>query len=278
MRPFPAALVLSLAASVSIAGCATWFNPAPHTQRATVVEYLYPKGEQPTLNPSLPELHLPLRVGIAFVPGERAADLPETERDRLLHRVKDAFANRPYISAIEVIPTAYLRPRGGFENLEQAARMFNVDVVTLISYDQVQFSDSNRLSLLYWTIVGAYVINGSQYDVSTLVDATVFDVKSRNMLFRAPGTSQIKGSSALVKLSEASREARTEGYRQAIDEMIPRLDAQLEAFRTRVKEEKVAKIVHKPGYSGSGGSMDLAALGLFGMAATVAVARRRRAG
>jgi len=121
------------------------------------------------------------------------------------------------------------------------------------------------------------VINGSQYDVSTLVDATVFDVKSRNMLFRAPGTSQIKGSSALVKLSEASREARTEGYQQAIDEMIPRLDAQLEAFRTRVKEQKVAKIVHKPEYRG-GGSMDLAALGLFGLAATFALARRLRAG
>ena len=60
--------------------------------------------------------------------------------------------------------------------------------------------------------------------------------------------------------------------------MIPRLDAQLEAFRTRVKEEKVAKIVHKPGYSGSGGSMDLAALGQFGLAATFALARRLRAG
>ncbi len=272
------ALITILLASSLLAGCAMWWERGNHAQRGMVVDYLYPKSPQPELTPTLPELRLPLRVGIAFAPGDHHTDLPEVERDRLLHRVKDAFANRPYISAIEVIPTAYLRPRGGFENLEQAARMFNVDVVTLISYDQVQFSDSNRLSLLYWTIVGAYVINGSQYDVSTLVDATVFDVKSRNMLFRAPGTSQIKGSSALVKLSEASREARTEGYRQAIDEMIPRLDAQLEAFRTRVKEEKVAKIFHKPGYSGSGGSMDLAALGLFGLAATVAVARRQRAG
>ncbi|MBN8282545.1 rhombotarget lipoprotein [Zoogloea sp.] len=272
------ALSAILLASSLLAGCAMWWERGNHAQRGMVVDYLYPKNQQPELTPTLPELRLPLRVGIAFAPGDRHADLPEVERDRLLRRVKDAFANRPYISAIEVIPTAYLRPRGGFENLEQAARMFNVDVVTLISYDQVQFSDSNRLSLLYWTIVGAYVINGSQYDVSTLVDATVFDVKSRNMLFRAPGTSQIKGSSALVKLSEASREARTEGYRQAIDDMIPRLDAQLEAFRTRVKEEKVAKILHKPGYSGSGGSMDLAALGLFGLAATVAVARRQRAG
>lgn len=270
-------LAALLAAALLPTGCATWFDPPRQTQRATVVEYLYPKGEQPTLKPATPELRLPLRVGIAFVPGDRYADLPEGDRDALLRRVKAAFASRPYISAIEVIPTAYLRPQGGFDNLQQAARMFNVDVVALLSYDQVQFSDSNRLSVFYWTIVGGYFINGSQYDVNTLVDASVFDVNSRQLLFRAPGTSQIKGSSPLVKFGEASREARGEGYRQAIDALIPQLDAQLEAFKVRVKEEKVARIVEKPGYHG-GGDGGLAGLGLFGAAAALAIARVRRAG
>ena len=50
-----------------------------------MVDYLYPKGEQPA-RPEHPELKLPLRVGIAFVPGERYADLPEAERERLLRR------------------------------------------------------------------------------------------------------------------------------------------------------------------------------------------------
>ena len=269
--------LLALTTAALAAGCATWFDPAPSAQRATVVEYLYPKGEQPTLSPTLPELRLPLRVGIAFVPGERAADLPETERDRLLHRVKDAFANRPYISAIEVIPTAYLRTRGGFDNLEQAARMFNVDVVTLLSYDQVQFKDNNRLSLLYWTLIGAYLVNGDQYDVNTLVDASVFDVASRKLLFRAPGTSQIKGSSPLVKFSEASRAARSEGFRQAIDTLIPQLDQQLEDFKVRIKEDKVARVTEKPGYTGhGGGSSDLAALGLIALAALGQRTRMRR--
>ena len=86
-------------------------------------------------------------------------------------------------------------------------------------------------------------MNGSQYDVNTLVDASVFDLKTRQLLFRAPGTSQIKGSSPLVKFGEASREARGEGYRQAIDALIPQLDAQLEAFRQRVKEQNAARII-----------------------------------
>ena len=148
------ALAALLIAPLVATGCATWFDQGRQAQRASVVDYLYPKDEPPALAPSVPELQLPLRVGIAFVPGERYADLPEAERERLLRRVKEAFASRPYIAAIEVIPTTYLRARGGFDNLQQAAQMFNVDVVALLSYDQVQFSDSNRLSIFYWTIVG----------------------------------------------------------------------------------------------------------------------------
>lgn len=269
---------LALCAVLALSGCASWFNEHSQAQRSTVVEYLYPKDERPRLAPSVPELHLPLRIGIAFVPGEYFSKVTEAEREQLLQRVRAAFANRPYIAAIELIPTSYLRAGGGFANLEQAARMFNVDVVTLLSYDQVQFNDSNRLSLLYWTIVGAYLVNGDQYDVNTLVDASVFDVKSRQLLFRAPGTSQIKGSSPLVKLSEVSRTARSEGFRQAIDNMIPQLDAQLESFKVRVKNEHAARIVDKPGYSSarSGGDSGLAGLGLSGAAALLAFVRQRR--
>ena len=113
--------------------------------------------------------------------------------------------------------------------------------------------------------------------MNTLVDASVFDLKSRQLLFRAPGSSQLKGSSPLVKFGEASREARGEGYRQAIDALIPQLDAQLESFKVRVKEEKVARVVNKPGYSG-GGAADLGGLGLFGALAVLATLRRRRVG
>lgn len=268
-----------LLATLVLSGCATWFDRGGQIHRGSVVDYLYPKGEQPALTPTVPELRLPLRVGIAFVPGNNTlGELPETERELLLKRVRDAFANRPYIAAIEVIPSTYLRPRGGFDNLQQAARMFNVDVVALLSYDQVQFSDSNRLSIFYWTIVGGYFINGSQYDVNTLVDAAVFDMTTRSLLFRAPGTSQIKGSSPLVKFAEVSREARGEGYRQAVDDLIPRLNAQLEAFRVRVKEEKVARIVEKPGYNRGGGNVDFATLGLLGALAALAMHRKRHAG
>ena len=54
------------------------------------------------------------------MPGERTCRPAEAERERLLRWVKDAFASRPYIAAIEVIPTTYLRARGWFRQPEQA--------------------------------------------------------------------------------------------------------------------------------------------------------------
>ena len=100
----------------------------------------------------------------------------EAAKAKLLERVKASFAQYDFIGNIELIPSQYLRPKGGFDNLEQVARMFNVEVMALLSYDQVQFDDSNALSVLYWTIIGAYIVHGDQYDIQTMLDASVFDL------------------------------------------------------------------------------------------------------
>jgi rhombotail lipoprotein len=115
--------------------------------------------------------------------------------------------------------------------------MFNVDVIALVSYDQIRFNDTNRLAVLYWTVVGAYLIKGDQYDVQTMVDAAVFDVRSRKLLFRAPGTSQVKGSSTLAGYSKEVRGAQSDGYAQAVEQMIPQLQAQLASFKERAKSD-----------------------------------------
>ena len=247
---------VALLAVLALSGCASWVGEQKKQQNASVVDYLYPKESKATAMVPVSEttLRLPLRVGIAFGPSPYggAADLPEAERQRLLERVKGAFGDQKFISAIEVIPSAYLRPRGGFDNLEQAARMFNLDVVALLSYDQVQFNDANRLSVLYWTIVGAYLVNGDEYDTHTMLDASVFDVRSRKLLLRAPGVSQVKGSAAMATYSERAREARQQGFSLAIDNLIPNLRDELGRFRERVKTDSSVRITQAPGYSGGG--------------------------
>lgn len=70
-----------------------------------------------------------------------------------MERVAAEFKGRDYIQSIEIIPTSYLRPAGGFANLNQVRSLLGVDVIALVAYDQAQFTNENILSLAYWTIV-----------------------------------------------------------------------------------------------------------------------------
>ena len=139
--------------------------------------------------------------------------------------------------------------------------MYGIDVIALVSYDQVQFTDEGLLSLTYWTLIGAYVVSGEKNDTSTMMDTAVYDIQSKKMLFRAPGTSNIKGRSSLINLSEELREDSLKSFEEATAIMIASLDVQLSNFKKKIKKqpEKV-KVIYSKSYSGSGGG---AAFGIF---------------
>jgi rhombotail lipoprotein len=268
-------------ALLALGGCASMFDHGGKRQAGSIVDYLYPDAkEPPKMEPTVTRLRLPVRVGIAFVPGSgRGAGPQEAAQAQLLERVKASFSQYDYIGSIEVIPSAYLRPRGGFDNLDQVARMFNVDVIALVSYDQIRFNDTNRLAVLYWTVVGAYLIKGDQYDVQTMVDAAVFDVRSRKLLFRAPGTSQVKGSATLAGYGKEVRGAASDGYVQAVDQMIPQLQTQLASFKERAKSDPAILVERSEGREhgerGAGGIGWPLALLLLVAVCAVKLGRRR---
>jgi rhombotail lipoprotein len=251
--------------AVSIAGAGCFFHPRKTQRSSSVVAFLYPRQANPVPPTSIPVLRVPLRVGIAFVPtgtvnsqgtylGASGSDLSELQKSALLQRVAAEFKGRDYIESIEIVPSMYLRPGGGFDNLDQVSRMLNFDVVALVAYDQVQFTDQNFLSLAYWTIVGAYVFRGDKNDTQTLMEAAVYDVPSRHLLFRAAGTDEKRASSAAVYVSEKLREDSAASFQGATDQLIANLKVQLEDFRTRVRQapDTVARIERKPGYTGGG--------------------------
>ncbi|WP_251358633.1 rhombotarget lipoprotein [Kangiella sp. TOML190] len=234
---------------------------------SSVVDYLY-SGEQTKVSPSIPHLKLPLKVGIAFVPDQHnhsrahnvwsgnsyGHDFPETLKAELLETIAQDFRNLEFVEDIAVIPSAYLRPQGGFDNLDQIANMYGVELIALVSYDQVQFTDEDFLSLSYWTIVGAYLVSGEKNDTSTMLDTVVYDISSRSMLFRAPGSSSVKGRSTPVNLSEELRHDSAEGFRVAASNMTGNLELELEKFQEKIKNDKDSVIVsNKKGYSGAGG-------------------------
>lgn len=244
------------------------------------MQFLYPTEPTHIEQTAVPVLSLPLRVGIAFVPGGSSTYGPDTKlsevkKQLLMKQVSDQFRALPYVASIEVIPSAYLRNGGSFENLDQLKSMFNVDVIALVSYDQVQFTSENMFSFAYWTIVGAYIVQGERNDTQTLMDTVVFDISSRRLLFRAPGTSQVKASATPVNFDEALRKDSGKGFDIATTDMIANLKTELDGFRERIKQKPdEIRIVNKPGYTGVGDFGIVGALTLAGVTAWAGLGRR----
>ncbi len=142
-----------------------------------------------------------------------------------------------------------MQPGGGFGNLDRIAALLKLDVVALISFDQVQNAGATGWSFFYWTGIGAYVVEGDQYDILTSVETTVFDIKSRRLLMRAGGISNIKGAATMVGFSERAREARTRGFDEALREMVDKLHSEVKSFRERAPKDPNIRLILPPGYN-----------------------------
>jgi rhombotail lipoprotein len=249
-HPLLAAALILLAAP----GCN---QPETHVRRSSLMDYLYPKEKAaPVPNPAGARLKLPLRLGVAFVPGGgaswRVQNLMAPGQEKpLLDVVRQSFRDRPWVSEIKLIPSAYLRAGGGFENMDQVARMYGVDVMALVSVDQVQNTDPRWYSFTYLSIVGAYVLPGDANDTNTLIDAAVYDVASHTFLLRAPGQSQIKGSSTWAYREKQLREHSARGLELAMADLAKNLDAEVGAFKAEVArgERKDVDVVDRQGVS-----------------------------
>jgi rhombotail lipoprotein len=227
---------------------------------SSLVDYLYPRGEVPPKQEGvIPHLQLPLAVGLAFVPSQSSNTqvLSEAQRMKLLNDVKKSFNGRDFIREIAVIPDAYLRSGRGFDALEQTARLYGLDVIALVSYDQVAHSSERASSFLYWTIVGAYVVKGNKNDVQTFVDTAVFDVATRKLLFRAPGINEFRSSSTLVDVERDVRVAQQKGFELAMADMTVNLDQELSVFKERIRTDGSVRVTRVGGTDeGGGGAAD----------------------
>lgn len=243
--------VLLAALGLVFGGCASMEKSTKQRQVASVLAYLFPGSEKtPPPTERVAELKVPFRVGVAFVPDQTDPQfrLPEADRVKLAGRVREAFSNYPFVKEIVTVPSTYLEPGGGFANLDRIAALLNIDVMVLISFDQVQNAGATGWSFLYWTGVGAYIIEGDQYDILTVVDTTVFDVKSRRLLMRAGGISNTKGTASLVGFSERARAARTQGFDDAIKDMSSKLHEEIRLFRERAPKDPGIRMILPPGY------------------------------
>ncbi len=228
-----ATLVALLLPAGLLTACASTDRKSQQRQVASLLAFLHPGAEPPTAQPEVQTvLNVPFRIGIAFVPDDANAmfRLPEAERQRLAERVRAAFRDYPFIRDIELVPSSFLSRRGGFDNLDRVAALLRLDVVLLVSFDQVQHAGANRWSFLYWTGLGAYVVEGDQYDILTALEVSVFDVKSRRLLMHAGGRPTVKGEATWVGFAERSRAARTASFEKAFDDMTKALQREVAAL------------------------------------------------
>jgi rhombotail lipoprotein len=246
---------------------------------SSLVDFLYPGGEQPPEpDHRLPYLQPPLRVGIAFVPSQNSTDISAAQKQALLEHVADAFRGRDFVESIETIPDTYMRSARGLLGMKQVASLYGVEVMALVSYDQISFSGERDSALLYWTIVGALVVKGSTNEVQTMVDTAVFDVPTAKLLFRAPGTHTQQRNATLVDNARDLRDLRSKGFLGATDDMIVNLDQELEQFREAARSGQRAQVEWKNESDGGGGGFALPLILLLFAAArgTPGHLRRRR--
>ncbi|MBD3867496.1 MAG: rhombotarget lipoprotein [Acidobacteria bacterium] len=235
-------------------GCAT----RQKSISSNAFEYLYPEGSDGTPENTV-SLELPLRVGVAFAPGtDYQSTLTAAHQSDLLERIAGSFRDREMVERIEVVPGHYLTRGGGFEEMNRIKTALGLDLIVLVSYDQHQFTDPGLSSFTYLTVVGAYIVKGSKQDTATMVDAAVFDIESKALLFRAAGESNVKNRSTGMGEDKAWRKASGEGFDEATVALVANLDEALEQFTVQAASGTVRgkgtpklSVTASPGYQGS---------------------------
>ena len=150
--------------------------------------------------------------------------------------------------------------------------------MALVSYDQVEINEKNKGSLAYWTIIGAALVKGESTEFQTFVDTAVFDVRSRKLLFRAPGVHSIDRKHSAYAFEKGNRRMRMNSFHQASSNMTKNLSKELEIFREKARKSKEIKINYSNNGStssaiGGGGS---STMGLIALALLLQFTRSRK--
>ncbi len=257
---------------------------APHCRAEThnsssLVSFLYPDGQIPPAQDGVPELNLPLRVGLAFLPPQASgSELDAAHKEQMLERIRKRFADRQFVADIVIVPDYYLKTSRGFEGLSAVQRLYGIDLMALVSYDQVTHLDENKWSLGYLTIVGAYVLRGTSRDTATLLDLAVVDPATRTLVLRAGGTDTRSGTSTLIDEQRAARAADAGSFDVAGDQMIANFDAALTKFESAVHEGKANVRILARADSGrrfGGGGIDATGLAALLLLAAARIRRSR---
>jgi len=186
---------------------------------------------------------LPITLGIAFVPESRTITnggdskiepLTEKFKMEMMRELTAQLRQYSFFAGIEEIPSTYLKIGGSFANLDQIHTMTGVDVIGLVSYDQVQFTDRGLVSLLYWTGFGWYFMPGEKNDTNTMMDAALYHIPTRKPLLRATGQSGVYHYSTPMNQSQNLRDDSENGFKDAVNMLAATFKEQLDLLKPKL--------------------------------------------
>lgn len=244
--------IVAVTSAILLAACA---SVGTTRQQSSLMGYLYPDGQPQPQSTAVASIKLPIRLGIILAPTVDTArsgyiltprvNQPLSTGDQVtyLEQIATEFRSSPEFKDVEVIPSNYVVEGGGFQNLETLASMYSVDAIAVVSYDQLQTTDEGKDSFLYWTVIGAYMVDTEKNASTTFVDTAMFDVKSHKLLFHASGTSHSASSGTLANNSEEVRGASHQGFVDAFAAMATDITTNLKTFKDKLSSNDQFKLV-----------------------------------
>lgn len=161
---------------------------------------------------SIPKLGLYLKP-TGFL--NREFEWTDGDREAMLAWAKGLSASR-IVSEANFIPQSSLKGNTLTELRESAAR-YGADLLLIVDgAASIDRYNNYKASLLYWTILGAYLADGTHSDALCLLRGSVWEVKTGLRLFSddARGTAQQVGPAARVEdqatVSQACQQALTQ--------------------------------------------------------------------
>lgn len=250
---------LKIAFIVSAALLAACASVGTTRQQSSLMGYLYPDGQPQPQSTAVATIKLPLRLGIMLAPTvdtERSGYIltprvnqPLSTGDQVayLEQIAAEFRSNPQFKDVQVIPSSYVQEGGGFKNMDMLAGMYSLDAIAVVSYDQLQTTDEGKDSFLYWTVLGAYMVDTEKNASTTFVDTAMFDVKSHKLLFHAFGTSHSASTGTLANNSEEVRGASHQGFVDAFAAMAADIDTNLKSFKDKLAGNDQFKLITEAG-------------------------------
>ena len=175
----------------------------------------------------------PVRLGLYFIPTQfptrqsmRTVEWLSEDRDRLIRQLAPLRDDRT-VSEIVLLPDTTMTTLDRQE-LRRACARHDIDVLAIV--DGVGSVDryNNLSSLLYLTVIGAYLVPGTVSDALFASEGTLWDARADRLLDRMGSEGQAKDTGSAVRLEDDG--ALKEAQLAAFDQLGARL---IDALRRR---------------------------------------------